>query len=94
MTIGGAAVPAGSYTLWTVPRADGTVELIINTQHGQWGTDYDPDADLVHVPMKVSSAMSPQENFAIGITGSGTSGELRMSWDTFVWSVPIALRTS
>jgi hypothetical protein len=92
MTIGGSPVPAGAYSLWTIPKADGTVQLIINKQHGQWGTDYDPAQDLVHVPMKASTAPSPQENFAINVAGSGNSGELRMSWDAFVWSVPIAMK--
>ncbi|MDQ2766934.1 MAG: DUF2911 domain-containing protein [Gemmatimonadota bacterium] len=92
MTIGGAPVPAGAYSLWTIPKADGTVQLVINKQHGQWGTDYDPAQDLVRVPMKASTAPSPQENFAINIAGSGNSGELRMSWDAFMWSVPITMR--
>jgi len=46
----------------------------------------------VKVPMKSSTAPSPQENFAINIAGSGNAGELRMSWDAFVWSVPIAMK--
>ena len=92
MTIGGAPVPAGAYSLWTIPRPDGTVLLIINRQHGQWGTNYDPAQDLVRVPMKASTAPAPQENFAIDIPGSGNSAELRISWDVFVWSVPLALR--
>ncbi|HEY2896026.1 MAG TPA: DUF2911 domain-containing protein [Gemmatimonadaceae bacterium] len=92
MTIGGAPVPAGAYSLWTIPKPDGTVQLIINRQHGQWGTNYDPAQDLVRVPMKASTAPAPQENFAIDIPGSGDSAELRISWDVFVWSVPLALR--
>jgi hypothetical protein len=91
ITIGGAPVPAGAYSLWTIPKADGTVQLVINRQHGQWGTDYDPAQDLVRMPMKSSTAPSPQENFAINISGSGNAGELRMSWDAFVWSVPITV---
>src|SRR5664279_3078053 len=39
LTIGGAAVPAGSYTLYTIPSESGW-KLIINKQTGQWGTDY------------------------------------------------------
>ena len=92
MTIGGAAIPAGAYSLWTIPKADGTVQLIINRQHGQWGTDYDKAQDLVRVPMKSSTAPSPQENFTIDIAGTGSTGELRMSWDAFIWSVPIAVK--
>jgi hypothetical protein len=92
MTIGGAPVPAGAYSLWTIPKADGTVQLIINRQHGQWGTDHDAAQDLVRVPMKSSTAPSPQENFAIDVAGSGDSGALRISWDTFVWSTPLTVK--
>jgi hypothetical protein len=91
MRIGGARVPAGAYSIWTIPQRDGTVQLIINRQHGQWGTDYNPAQDLVRVPMKASTAPAPQENFLIDIWGSGSSGELRISWDAFVWSVPVTL---
>ncbi|HZS62579.1 MAG TPA: DUF2911 domain-containing protein [Gemmatimonadaceae bacterium] len=90
--IGGAAVPAGTYSLWTLPAKGGTVTLIINKQHGQWGTDYDPAQDLVRVPMQVTTASSPQEDFNIAVTGSGNADELRMSWDTFVWTVPITAK--
>lgn len=92
MVIGGAPVAAGAYSLWTIPKTDGTVQLIINRQHGQWGTNYDSAQDLVRVPMKSSIASSPQENFAIDIAGSGSDGALRISWDTFVWSVPMTVK--
>ena len=36
ITLAGLQLPAGGYTLWTVPRASG-VELIVNRQTGQWG---------------------------------------------------------
>jgi hypothetical protein len=92
LTIAGAPVPAGAYSLWTIPKADGTVQLVVNKQHGQWGTDYDSAQDLVRVPMQSSTAPAPQENFAINITGAGNSGALRISWDAFVWSVPITAK--
>ncbi|MEO6211776.1 MAG: DUF2911 domain-containing protein [Gemmatimonadaceae bacterium] len=92
LVIGGAPVPAGAYSLWTIPKADGTVQLIVNTQHGQWGTAYDPAKDLVHVLMQASTAPSPQENFTIDLTNAGNAGALRISWDAFVWSVPINVK--
>jgi Protein of unknown function (DUF2911) len=88
LTIGGKAIPAGSYTLWTLPKRDGA-DLIINRQVGQWGTDYDASKDLVHIPMTISTVSPPREDFAITLTGRGSSGELRIQWDTFVWSVPV-----
>ena len=54
LTIGGAPVPAGSYTLYTIPTETGW-KLIINKQTGQWGTDYDEKQDLARVDMKVTN---------------------------------------
>lgn len=92
LTIGGKTVPAGTYTLWTLPRRDGTVTLIINRQHGQWGTNYDPRQDLVRVPMRTHVTATPREDFVITITGGGgRTGTLGIAWDRFVWTVPIAV---
>ena len=69
MVIGTTTFPAGSYSLWTLPKKDGTVDLIVNSQHGQYGTDYDASHDIVHIPMKVGTLTQPQESFAIAIVG-------------------------
>ena len=39
IVMGGTTIPAGCYTLWTLPNEDGTAKLIINKQIGQWGVD-------------------------------------------------------
>lgn len=88
--LGGTAVPAGTYSLWTLPKPDGSVDLIVNSVHGEWGTDYDKSHDLFHIPMKVSTTSATQEDFTIAVA-DGNPGTLRMSWDNFVWSVPISL---
>jgi len=92
VAIGGQAVPAGTYSLWTMPAKDGTVQLIVNKQHGQWGTDYDADQDLIHVPMHAATAAAPREDFNIDVTGTGNTDELSLSWDTFVWTTPITVK--
>jgi hypothetical protein len=92
LVIGGALVPAGAYSLWTLPTREGASQLILNRQHGQWGTDYDPRQDLVRIPLHVTTTNEPQEEFRISVENSGTITELRLSWDRFVWSVPLALR--
>jgi hypothetical protein len=91
ITIGEKAVPAGRYSLWTLPGPEGA-ELIINRQYGQWGTEYHPDRDLVRIPMHVSTVGTPRENFTIEVSGEGSAGQLRILWDTFVWSVAISAR--
>jgi hypothetical protein len=73
-------VPAGKYTLYSIPEADKWT-LIINKQTGQWGTVYDEKQDLVRVPMKVSKTSSPVEQFTISLDKTGDkSAVLKMEW--------------
>lgn len=82
MTIGGETVPAGEYTLWTVPAEDGWT-LVINSETGQWGTAYNADHDLVRVPMMTMSLDEPVETFTIMVAeGEGSDGVIHMDWAT------------
>src|SRR5256712_8190387 len=54
LVIGGATVPAGKDTLWTLPSPTGW-KLIINKQNGQWGTEYHSEQDLVRVDAKTGT---------------------------------------
>jgi hypothetical protein len=92
ITLAGLPVPAGKYTLWTIPRPDG-VQLVINRQTGQWGTGYNPAHDLGRVALQVSAVTAPVEQFTISISPNGSgSGALAMEWGTFRWSAPIEVR--
>jgi hypothetical protein len=90
LTIGGAAVPAGSYTLYTIPGETGW-KLIINKQTGQWGTDYDEKQDLAQVDMKVAKNGTPTEQFTISLDKTGgNSATLKLDWADTTASVAIA----
>jgi hypothetical protein len=92
ITLGGLSLPAGTYTLWTLPRAS-RVDLIVNGQTGQWGTEYNRARDLGTVPMKSDSVASPVEKFTISIEpADARHGTLAMAWGTFRWTVPIVVR--
>jgi hypothetical protein len=81
LVIGGQPVPAGTYTLWTIPGRDGWT-LIVNRQHGQWGTEYHPDQDLVRVPLTVTRSDRPVERFTVTVAG-GEAGEgsIAFAWE-------------
>ena len=65
VVVGGTTVPAGSYTIFTVPNAD-KWWLIINKKTGEWGIPYKYESDeLARVVMKVTKLPSPVENFTI-----------------------------
>jgi hypothetical protein len=86
------SLPAGTYTLWTVPHVD-RVDLIVNRQTGQWGTDYSRARDLGTVPMTSDSVDTPVEKFTISIEGrDARHGTLAMAWGTFRWTVPFVVQ--
>jgi hypothetical protein len=90
MTVGGKAVPAGSYTLFTIPDKDKWT-LIISKKTGEWGTDYPGQAnDLARVDMKVSTLPSPVENFTISFEKAGNGANLNIDWETTRASVMVA----
>ena len=92
VTIGTLNVPAGSYTLWTVPRTDGA-DLIVNKQTGQWGTDYNSALNLGRTSLRTEATDTPLEKFTISITSvDSRHGELVIAWDTFRWTAPITIR--
>ena len=92
ITLAGLSVPAGTYTLWTVPRV-GRVDLIVNRQIGQWGTEYGRAHDLGTVPMKSDTLETPVEQFTITIEPKDDrSGTLMMAWGPFRWTAPVVVQ--
>ncbi len=89
ITLAGIHMPAGTYTLWTLPRSNGA-DLVVNKQTGQWGTSYDASADLGHAPLVTERVASPVEEFTISVAPSGADrGTLALEWGTFRWTAPI-----
>jgi hypothetical protein len=94
ITLAGIAVPAGTYTLWTVPRTNGGADLIVNKQSGQWGTEYDAARDLGTAPMHAETPRAPVERFTISIVGTDDRrGTLAIEWGPFRWTAPIVVVT-
>ena len=92
IVVEGTRVPAGTYTLWTTFTADSQT-LIINSQTGQWGTQYDESQDFVRVPMQLSTLPDPVETFTIEVVEAEAGAVLRFEWDTSRFSAPVRLAT-
>jgi Protein of unknown function (DUF2911) len=90
--MGGERVPAGTYSLWTVPRPDGAT-LILNRRTGQWGTHYERGLDLARVEMARERLTGPVEQFTIAIEPAGNDGVLRLSWESTSYLVPVSVAT-
>jgi hypothetical protein len=89
VTVGGKAVPAGNYTIFTIPGEDKWT-LVISKKTGEWGTAYPgPDNDLARIDMKVKKLSAPVENFTIAFDQAVGSCVLKMEWETTEASVDI-----
>lgn len=89
LTIGNLRVPAGTYTLYTLP-GESEWKLIVNKQTKQWGTEYKEDQDLGRVNLTAKKLDAPVEKFTISIEPAGDSATLKMAWENTEVSVPVA----
>ena len=86
IVVGDTPIPAGTYSLYTLPAKDGSAKLIVNKQTGQWGTQYDENQDLARIDMKKETLDKPVDQFTMTIA---KSGELKLMWENTGYSVSI-----
>ena len=84
-------VPAGRYTLFSIPERDGGV-LIVSRQTDQAGTAYDPARDLGRVRLTPRPLAQPVEVFTIAANPEAAGGVLRLQWDRTELVVPFRVR--
>jgi hypothetical protein len=90
--VAGIQLAAGTYTLWTIPHQNG-VDLIVNGQAGQWGTEYNGSRDVGRAPMQSAALSTPVDQFTISVpAGDARHGTLTMEWGSFRWTAPIEVR--
>jgi hypothetical protein len=88
LALGGTTVPAGAYTLFLLPSADGTAKLIISKQIGQWGEEYDAAQDLARVDLTKTTLDQPVTQFTLAITKASGGGAIQISWENTAYFIP------
>jgi hypothetical protein len=88
LMFGSLMVPAGTYTLYTVPGAT-TWQLVVNKQTGQWGTDYDQKQDLGRAELKVEKLAKPVEQVTISFGQANGSPTINIDWGTVRATAPV-----
>jgi hypothetical protein len=81
LMIGSLMIPAGTYTLYTVP-GDKQWQLVVSKKTGQWGIPYPEGQDFGRTPMTVSKNAKPVEQLTISIEDTPGGGNLIVSWGT------------
>ena len=92
LDMAGTKIPAGTYSLFTLPDESGA-KLIVNKQTGQWGTKYDEKQDLARVDLKKEALTTPTDQFTIAVEkdANGRGGVLKLMWETTQYSVPFTV---
>ncbi len=79
LRFGDVEVPAGFYTLWSIPTEGGWT-LLVNSETGQWGTEHKSEKDLYRIPMTSEVLTYPVERFTISFTPGNAGGMLVFDW--------------
>ena len=82
LEMGSLKLPAGTYSIWTIPNQNEWT-LIINKQTGQSHLDYDDSQDFGRTKMNVKTLAAPVEKFRIELrSGADNKGTLALLWET------------
>ena len=100
VVMGDTTVPAGAYTLFTVPNEDGSAKLIINKKIGQWGIPYneanEAANELARIDLKKLPAPEKQvDQFTMAIEADPATpggGMIKMVWENTAFGMPFTLK--
>jgi len=96
LTIDGKPLPAGKYTLWTIPEKDNWT-VIWNKKQYPWGikgpfdrsASREPMEDALQTVVPVEVLPEPLEHFTISFTDANEGIAMALAWDKVKVVVPI-----
>lgn len=90
LRFGKVLLPAGSYSLYTLPQ-EKQWTLIINKMTGQYHLVYPADQDFAHLDMTIEQLQSPVERLAISAVPRREGGAVQLEWEQTRVSVPFVV---
>ncbi|MEM6768162.1 MAG: DUF2911 domain-containing protein [Bacteroidota bacterium] len=85
--INGEALPAGKYSLFSIPREEGNWTIIFNSEWDQWGAyEYDETKDVLRVEVAAEMKEQPTERLNFTVEGE----EVVFNWEKVSWAFNIA----
>ena len=88
-TFGKRKVKDGKYSLWTIP-GEKYWTVILNTETGQWGTNYDETKDYLRFKLEAVNTPAPTEQLTIKLKEVHTVGiDMTINWENTQLNIPI-----
>ena len=90
--LAGNEIPAGTYTLFTIPQKDKWT-IILNSDLGQWGAyRYDESKDVIRFDVPTKQLSATYEPFTIEFEQTASEVVLKMMWDQTGVVIPVSFR--
>ena len=93
--VDGTQLPAGTYTLWTIPNKD-SWKVIFNNKLYDWGVSFkdgkatrDPQYDQLIVEVPVQPLLNVVEQFSIYFQNANGFTLMFLAWDQTAIAIPI-----
>lgn len=95
VTIGGKALAAGDYSMWSIPgKSEWTI--VISGHTDKWGTSYDDSKDVIRFSAKATTTSNAVETFRIDLTdfdkNSKDKANLELAWGNISVKFPIVVK--
>ncbi len=91
VTIDGTTLPAGTYSLFTIPDKDSWT-IIFNADLDYWGAySYQEDQDALRAKASVKKLDKPVEYFSIQFEEDGDDALMHLAWGNTVATLPIKI---
>jgi len=90
---GDTLVPAGAYTLYTIPSESGTSKLAISKNLGAWGVPVDEKNDFARVELKKGPAEKQTDQFTMAVAKNPDGGGLiKLMWEDTQFTAPFTVK--
>ncbi len=91
LVFGNKELPAGSYSVWTIPSEKGWT-MMFNSQANVWGTEYNPAFDVLHVSMQSDPVLDLVEELTIQVRPAPQGGVFNVIWEKTKASVGFLIK--
>ena len=93
LMFGSLEVPAGAYSLYMMPVEDGTSQLIINKQIGQWGMGdpYQENMELGRVDLSRERVDERVDQLTLTLERLERGGLLRITWENLSFTASFSV---
>jgi hypothetical protein len=93
LMFGDTLVPAGAYTLYSIPSESGTSKLAISKNLGAWGVPVDENNDLARVDMKKEPAEKQTDQFKMAVAKNPDGGGvIKLTWEDTQFTAPFTVK--